>query len=295
MPAGAAPSPACSKRPSPPWQALGAAPPASRAAIGPCIRQPSYEVRADLRDAVLAHDPAHARFFADGRPGHWQFDLAGYCAARLAGPRRGRRRSTPTPPPTRTASSATAAAPSPAAARSATRSAPSCYSARMPIRLLLVLLLAARRLRRPAAALLRQPRRDRRRARAAAAVAPRRPLARAIPAARRRRQRLGRGHRRRAADQEVPATHADPHARRLDASSSPPSCAAPTSCPPTRCRTRPASPQGASQGAPVPAGAWASGDPASPEGGRRPGRPRHRLTCSTASRPPACRATPTAC
>ena len=66
-------------------QALGAVPSRIRAAIGPCIRQPSYEVRADLRDAVLAHDPASARFFAEGRPGHWQFDLAGYCAARLAG------------------------------------------------------------------------------------------------------------------------------------------------------------------------------------------------------------------
>lgn len=55
------------------------------AAIGPSIRQNSYEVRADLRDAVLAHDPADARFFAEGRPEHWQFDLAGYCAGRLAG------------------------------------------------------------------------------------------------------------------------------------------------------------------------------------------------------------------
>ena len=55
------------------------------AAIGPSIRQASYEVRADLRDAVLARDAADVRFFADGRPGHWQFDLAGYCAARLAG------------------------------------------------------------------------------------------------------------------------------------------------------------------------------------------------------------------
>lgn len=54
------------------------------AVVGPCIRQPSYEVGADLRDAVLAHDPAGSRFFAGGeRPGHWQFDLAGYCAARL--------------------------------------------------------------------------------------------------------------------------------------------------------------------------------------------------------------------
>ncbi len=55
------------------------------AAIGPCIHQQNYEVRADLRDAVLARDAADARFFIDGRaPGFWQFDLPGYCAARLA-------------------------------------------------------------------------------------------------------------------------------------------------------------------------------------------------------------------
>lgn len=54
-------------------------------AVGPCIRQPSYEVAADLRDAVLARDAADARFFGDGhREGRWQFDLAGYCAGRLA-------------------------------------------------------------------------------------------------------------------------------------------------------------------------------------------------------------------
>ena len=56
-----------------------------RAAIGPCIRQPSYEVGPDLRDAVLARDSADSRFFASGRrESRWQFDLAGYCAARLA-------------------------------------------------------------------------------------------------------------------------------------------------------------------------------------------------------------------
>lgn len=56
-----------------------------RAAIGPCIHQPSYEVRADLRDAVLVHNPDDARFFTNGRDaGFWQFDLPGYCAARLA-------------------------------------------------------------------------------------------------------------------------------------------------------------------------------------------------------------------
>ena len=66
---------------------LGARPERTHAAIGPCIGQASYEVAADLRDAVLARDPRDARFFAAGRPGRppgrWQFDLAGYCAARL--------------------------------------------------------------------------------------------------------------------------------------------------------------------------------------------------------------------
>lgn len=72
-------------------EALGADRSRVSAAVGPCIAQPSYEVAADLRDAVLAHDPADARFFADGvRPGRWQFDLAGYCAARLAAAGAGR-------------------------------------------------------------------------------------------------------------------------------------------------------------------------------------------------------------
>ncbi len=54
------------------------------AAVGPCIGQASYEVAADLRDAVLARSPADARFFALGkREERWQFDLPGYCAARL--------------------------------------------------------------------------------------------------------------------------------------------------------------------------------------------------------------------
>jgi hypothetical protein len=54
------------------------------AAVGPCIGQDSYEVAADLRDAVLARAPADARFFTDGvRPSRWRFDLPGYCAARL--------------------------------------------------------------------------------------------------------------------------------------------------------------------------------------------------------------------
>jgi len=56
-----------------------------RAAIGPCIGPASYEVAADLRDAVLARGQADARFFGPGRrPDRWQFDLPAYCAARLA-------------------------------------------------------------------------------------------------------------------------------------------------------------------------------------------------------------------
>ncbi len=64
---------------------LGAKPETMVAAIGPCIGQASYEVAADLRDAILVPDQTHDRFFAPGcRELHWQFDLAGYCAERLA-------------------------------------------------------------------------------------------------------------------------------------------------------------------------------------------------------------------
>jgi YfiH family protein len=50
------------------------------AAIGPAIAQPSYEVDEAFRARFTEADEA---FFAPGRPGHWQFDLAGYAAARL--------------------------------------------------------------------------------------------------------------------------------------------------------------------------------------------------------------------
>ncbi len=62
-------------------QALGAA--QIYAVVGPCIQQASYEVGADMRDAVLAAGRNAGRFFAAGRPGHWWFDLPGYCLARL--------------------------------------------------------------------------------------------------------------------------------------------------------------------------------------------------------------------
>jgi len=64
---------------------LGADPAGIIAVIGPCIAQASYEVGSDLRAAVLARSADDSRFFASGvREGHWQFDLSGYCAARLA-------------------------------------------------------------------------------------------------------------------------------------------------------------------------------------------------------------------
>lgn len=55
-----------------------------RAAIGPLIRQSSYEVSASFRDQFLEASAASARFFAPGRrDGHWQFDLPGYLMQRL--------------------------------------------------------------------------------------------------------------------------------------------------------------------------------------------------------------------
>jgi copper oxidase (laccase) domain-containing protein len=53
------------------------------AVIGPCIQQASYEVGADMRDTVLAAGRFGETFFTPGRPGHWWFDLPGYCLARL--------------------------------------------------------------------------------------------------------------------------------------------------------------------------------------------------------------------
>jgi polyphenol oxidase len=63
---------------------LGALPERISAAVGPCIAQVSYEVGPDLRDWVLEHAAADSGFFSPGqREDRWQFDLPGYCAARL--------------------------------------------------------------------------------------------------------------------------------------------------------------------------------------------------------------------
>jgi len=63
---------------------LGAARGEIRAAIGPMIRQPNYEVGPDLIARFAAEDPPSSRFFAPAaREGHALFDLGGYVASRL--------------------------------------------------------------------------------------------------------------------------------------------------------------------------------------------------------------------
>ena len=54
------------------------------AVIGPAIRQPSYQVGGDLRDAVLAASPwAGGCFKEDDEVGKFRFDLPGYILLRL--------------------------------------------------------------------------------------------------------------------------------------------------------------------------------------------------------------------
>ena len=54
------------------------------AAIGPLIRQPSYEVGSEFIERFLDADADHARFFLPGeRAGHAMFDLAGFIRQRL--------------------------------------------------------------------------------------------------------------------------------------------------------------------------------------------------------------------
>lgn len=63
---------------------LGAARSEIRAAIGPMIRQPSYEVGPDLVARFAAKDPESKPFFMPAsRPDRARFDLGGYIAARL--------------------------------------------------------------------------------------------------------------------------------------------------------------------------------------------------------------------
>lgn len=63
---------------------LGARADRIAAAVGPTIARASYEVDDRFRHHFLTADPANERFFADGRPGHWQFDLEGFVVSQLA-------------------------------------------------------------------------------------------------------------------------------------------------------------------------------------------------------------------
>jgi copper oxidase (laccase) domain-containing protein len=54
-----------------------------RAAIGPCIAQPSYEVDEAFQARFLDADAANARFFIEGGAGRLHFALEPYIAARL--------------------------------------------------------------------------------------------------------------------------------------------------------------------------------------------------------------------
>jgi polyphenol oxidase len=63
---------------------LGAARGQTIAAIGPMIRQPSYEVGAEFVERFLDADPEHGMFFLPSpREGHAMFDLAGFIRMRL--------------------------------------------------------------------------------------------------------------------------------------------------------------------------------------------------------------------
>lgn len=64
-------------------EALGARRERIVAAVGPCIAQASYEVDSGFAANLTVKDAANARFLAPGQPGHFQFDLEGYVAARL--------------------------------------------------------------------------------------------------------------------------------------------------------------------------------------------------------------------
>lgn len=65
-------------------EALGAARGRIAAALGPCIRQPSYEVGPEFQAEFVARDAGYAGYFsASTRPDHFMFDLAGFVRDRL--------------------------------------------------------------------------------------------------------------------------------------------------------------------------------------------------------------------
>jgi polyphenol oxidase len=63
---------------------LGAARENIACAIGPCIAQKSYEVDEGFFGRFMEADPVNEHFFGAGKEGHYQFDIEGYVASRLA-------------------------------------------------------------------------------------------------------------------------------------------------------------------------------------------------------------------
>ncbi len=53
-------------------------------AIGPCIAQKSYEVDTGFYRNFCQADPENERYFLDGKADHFQFDLEGFVASRIA-------------------------------------------------------------------------------------------------------------------------------------------------------------------------------------------------------------------
>jgi YfiH family protein len=65
-------------------ESIGARRERIRAAVGPCISQPAYEVGREFRAAFLDAGAGNAAFFKDGADeAHFHFDLPGYCIKRL--------------------------------------------------------------------------------------------------------------------------------------------------------------------------------------------------------------------
>ena len=63
---------------------LGARPERTRAVVGPCIQQASYQVGPDLKEAVLAASPGAEGFFAsDPEPDRFRFNLPRYVLSQL--------------------------------------------------------------------------------------------------------------------------------------------------------------------------------------------------------------------
>lgn len=53
------------------------------AAVGPCIGQASYEVDEGFYRQFVEKDAAFGRFFINGKPGHFQFNLEAFCKSCL--------------------------------------------------------------------------------------------------------------------------------------------------------------------------------------------------------------------